>query len=95
MRVAYACRDLASDCATGPGARAVAAAMAMAEVGHEVLLVSAELAGPWRERLADRERLSWQLTLSLTPTGSTIRSWRCTPRLRWMSLTCRTPAARR
>ena len=63
MRVAYACRDLASDCATGPGARAVAAAMAMAEVGHEVFLVSAELAGPWRERLADRERLSWQCVL--------------------------------
>jgi len=63
MRVAYACRDLASDSATGPGARAFAAAMAMAEMGHEVLLVSAELASPWRDRLAGRERPSWQCVL--------------------------------
>jgi glycogen synthase len=63
MRVAYACRDLASDSATGPGARAFAAVKAMAGMGHEVCLVSAELASPWRDRLAGTKWLSWQCVL--------------------------------
>ncbi len=63
MRIAYACRDLASDSATGPGARAFAAAMANAGLGHEVCLVSVELATRWRDRLAATKCLSWQRVL--------------------------------
>ena len=60
MRVAYACQDLASGAATGPGARVFAAATAMASLGHEVYLVSDELAGPWRDRLAAGSPVRWQ-----------------------------------
>jgi GT2 family glycosyltransferase/glycosyltransferase involved in cell wall biosynthesis len=35
----------------------------MAGVGHEVCLVSAELASPWRDRLADAKSLSWACVL--------------------------------
>jgi glycosyltransferase involved in cell wall biosynthesis len=63
MRIAYACRDLASDSATGPGARTFAAAVASAGLGHDVCLVSAELASPWRDRLRAATCLSWQRVL--------------------------------
>ncbi|MFL5913569.1 MAG: glycosyltransferase [Gaiellaceae bacterium] len=63
MRVAYACRDLASDSATGSGAHTFAAATAMAAVGHDVFLISAELARPWCDRLTGHERLSWRRVL--------------------------------
>jgi hypothetical protein len=35
----------------------------MAAVGHEVSLISAKLAGPWRDRLTGSERLSWRRVL--------------------------------
>ncbi|MEU6657142.1 glycosyltransferase [Streptomyces sp. NPDC046900] len=60
MRVAYVCRDLATDSATGPGAHAFAAANAMALAGHEVHLISEELAAPWRQLLPGISRLNWQ-----------------------------------
>jgi hypothetical protein len=60
MRVAYACQDLADGAATGPGARVFAAATAMASLGHEVCLVSGELADPWRDRLAEGSPVRWQ-----------------------------------
>ena len=60
MRVAFAYRDLATDSATGPGAQAFAAAAAMACAGHEVHLISAALAEPWRRRLPGIDRLAWR-----------------------------------
>jgi glycosyltransferase involved in cell wall biosynthesis len=60
MRVAFAYRDLATDSATGPGAHAFAAATALAVAGHDVHLISAELAEPWRRRLPAIERLAWR-----------------------------------
>jgi glycogen synthase len=60
MHVAYACRDLATDSATGQGAQTFSTAAAMARAGHQVDLVSAELAEVWQERLAGIERLTWQ-----------------------------------
>jgi glycosyltransferase involved in cell wall biosynthesis len=60
MRVAYACQDLASGTATGPGARIFAAATAMASLGHEVYLVTDKLADPWRDRLAAGNPVRWQ-----------------------------------
>jgi GT2 family glycosyltransferase len=43
MRVVYVCRDLASDRLTGPGARVFATAQALAQAGHQIYLLSAEL----------------------------------------------------
>lgn len=63
MRVAYACRDLASDSATGIGAQTFACAAAMAAAGHHVHLVSAELALPWQRRLAGSGCLTWRPVL--------------------------------
>ena len=60
MRVAYACRSLVSDSATGMGARAFAAATAMAAAGHEVYLISEGLAEPWEKELAGYDGLRWR-----------------------------------
>jgi GT2 family glycosyltransferase len=59
-RLAYVCRDLANDAATGAGAQTFAAAAAMATAGHRVHLISDELAGAWLPRVAGIEGLSWQ-----------------------------------
>jgi glycosyltransferase involved in cell wall biosynthesis len=51
MRLAYVCRDLGRDSATGPGAQVFATAQAMAQAGHEVYLVAdAVAAGRSRSR---------------------------------------------
>ena len=50
MRIAYVCRDLASNPFTGPGARTFSTACALAAAGHDVHLISESLARPSRSR---------------------------------------------
>jgi glycosyl transferase family 2 len=45
MHIGYVCRDLASDTLTGSGAEVYSVACAAAAAGHDVVLVSEELAG--------------------------------------------------
>jgi glycosyltransferase involved in cell wall biosynthesis len=52
VRIAYVCRDLASNRLTGPGARTFSTACAMAAAGHDVHLLSESLAAPRARALA-------------------------------------------
>jgi glycosyltransferase involved in cell wall biosynthesis len=59
MRIAYVCRDLAHNRLIGPGAEVFGTATAMARAGHEVYLVSAELAGECTRALRSAAMPTW------------------------------------
>jgi GT2 family glycosyltransferase len=59
MRVALACRDLASDRLTGPGARVFASALAMARAGHDVYLLSEEFSASRARALLSAGSPTW------------------------------------
>jgi glycosyltransferase involved in cell wall biosynthesis len=59
MRVALASRFLASGDLTGEGAQTALAGVALARAGHQVHLVSAQIADAWRARVCDTPGLTW------------------------------------